>query len=102
MADGYYRSLALPLGSPGSRRLELLSALFHAVYQREARRQADQGADAVRHEDSYLALPEHTKDYDRALAWFFMTEWPGGTGDVTDEELADMLNVLAPTPIDQL
>jgi hypothetical protein len=52
--------------------LERLSAAFHEVYQREARRQAEQNADTVRHLDSYDALLEHTKDYDRALAIFVL------------------------------
>jgi hypothetical protein len=91
-ADNHaYRSLALPRTAPGHRRLELLSALFHAIYQREAHRQAEQGADAVRHDEDYYALPEHTKDYDRALALFFMSDWPGGTVNVDDSELELML-----------
>lgn len=52
--------------------LEQLAEAFHHVYQQEARRQAKLGADAVRHPDEYAALPEHTKDYDRALAIFVL------------------------------
>lgn len=48
--------------------LETLAARLHKVYQDEARRQAEMGVDQVRHPDDYDALPEHTKDYDRALA----------------------------------
>lgn len=52
--------------------MEALAAELHVVYQDEAARQSRMGADTIRHPDSYDALPEHTKDYDRALAIFIL------------------------------
>ncbi len=52
--------------------VETLAEYLHAVYQQEARRQADRGEDEVRHPDDYDALPEHTKEYDRVLARFIL------------------------------
>jgi hypothetical protein len=46
-----------------ARRLEELSAEFHAIYQAEARRQGD-----VRHAESYDDLPDNIKEFDRVLA----------------------------------
>lgn len=43
--------------------IERLSAVLHAIYQAEARRQDD-----TRHPDDYDALSENTKEYDRVLA----------------------------------
>jgi hypothetical protein len=53
---------------------EALAIRFHAVYQEEARRQAELGADELRYPDNYDDLPEHTKDYDRALAMFVLEQ----------------------------
>lgn len=66
-----YQRLEYP-DSPAT--LEALAAWLHTIYQDEARRQATFGADTVRHPDAYDSLPEHTKDYDRALAIFIMDE----------------------------
>lgn len=52
--------------------VERLAAELHAVYQHEARRQAEAGEDEVRHPDDYASLPEHTKEYDRVLARFIL------------------------------
>lgn len=52
--------------------VEALSAAFHFVYQTEAARQSRQSADTMRHPDDYAQLPEHTKDYDRALALYVL------------------------------
>lgn len=52
--------------------IEPLARELHAIYQREAKRQAETGEDDVRHPDDYDALPEHTKEYDRVLARFIL------------------------------
>jgi len=52
--------------------VESLSRKFHAIYQKEARRQAGTGDDTVRHPDEYDDLPERTKEYDRVLARFVL------------------------------
>lgn len=52
--------------------VEKLSREFHAIYQKEARRQAGTGDDEVRHPDDYDALEEHTKEYDRVLARYVL------------------------------
>jgi hypothetical protein len=69
--------------------VEMLSAELHAIYQREARRQAGTGDDTVRHPDDYNALPEHTKEYDRVLARFILQRdgvWVG-MSDVLSQEI---------------
>lgn len=43
--------------------VEVLSARFHEIYQKEAHRRGD-----VRHADQYEDLSEETKEWDRALA----------------------------------
>ena len=53
--------------------VEKLSAELHAIYQKEAKRQAGTGEDEVRHPDDYNSLPEHTKEYDRVLARYVIT-----------------------------
>lgn len=55
--------------------MERLAKALHSVYQNEAARQSRMGADTIRHPDDYDALPEHTKDYDRALAIFILEEF---------------------------
>ncbi len=53
--------------------IERLSKELHAIYQKEARRQAKTGEDTVRHPNDYDALPEHTKEYDRVLARYILS-----------------------------
>lgn len=65
----------------GEPRVEALSAELHAIYQREARRQANTGDDTVRHPDDYDALPEHTKEYDRVLARFILARLDDARAD---------------------
>lgn len=48
--------------------VEELSAILHAVYQEEAKRQGD-----VRHHDDYKDLPEHIQEFDRVLARLMIT-----------------------------
>lgn len=48
--------------------VEELSAILHAIYQKEARRQGD-----VRHHDDHKDLPENIKEFDRVLARFITT-----------------------------
>ena len=55
--------------------VEDLARRFHAVYQEESKRQAAIGQDTVRHPDDYDALPERTKEYDRALARYVLAHF---------------------------
>lgn len=50
--------------------IETLAATFHGLYQREAKRQGD-----VRYSDSYAALSEHIKEFDRVLAAYVLEEF---------------------------
>lgn len=52
--------------------VEKLSSELHAIYQKEAHRQAGTGDDEVRHPEDYNALAEHIKEYDRVLARFIL------------------------------
>ena len=54
----------------GGEGLEVLSARFHAIYQKEAHRRGD-----VRHQDRYEDLPEPTKEWDRVLARWVLKHW---------------------------
>jgi hypothetical protein len=58
------------------RDVEELSALFHEIYQAEAKRQGD-----VRHKDSYSELPERIKEFDRVLARYVLKR---------DEEISEL------------
>jgi len=49
--------------------IERLSALIHALYQAEAKRQGD-----VRHADDYAGLSESTKEFDRVIARFVLAQ----------------------------
>lgn len=73
-ANRSYVSLKVdPTEHPGAAAaVEAMSEAFHFVYQREAERQQRQMADTIRHPDAYNDLPEHTKDYDRALALYVL------------------------------
>ena len=48
--------------------VEALAREFHAIYQLEAKRQAELRIGSVRHPDNYDDLLENIKDYDRVLA----------------------------------
>lgn len=50
--------------------LEVLSARLHEVYQKEAHRRGD-----VRHADRYEDLSEATKEWDRVLARWIVTNF---------------------------
>lgn len=52
--------------------VEAISRMLHAIYQAEAKRQAGEGLDSVRHPDEYDFLPDHTKEYDRVLARYIL------------------------------
>jgi histidine triad (HIT) family protein len=64
----------------GEEGLELLSARFHDIYQKEAHRRGD-----VRHQDAYEDLPEATKEWDRVLARWVLEHWAprfGSSGEL--------------------
>lgn len=58
----------------GRNEVEELAKKFHDIYQLEAKRQSDLGIDKVRHPDNYDDLPERTKEYDRVLARYVLSE----------------------------
>ena len=67
-----FTSREIPLADPAPAEahegeIETLSAVLHAVYQKEAHRRGD-----VRHSDVYGELSESTKEWDRVLARFVL------------------------------
>lgn len=59
-----------PKKFPLKDRVEVLARTLHLIYQEEASRQGD-----VRHADSYEALPDNIKEFDRVLARFILANF---------------------------
>ena len=70
-----------------SDKVEELSNDFHAIYQKEAKRQAMLDLDEVRHPDKYDDLPERTKEYDRVLARYVLDLIATAKQETTDWSL---------------
>jgi hypothetical protein len=80
--------------------IEDLARTFHAVYQGQARRNAEAGHEKPRHPDAYDDLPEHVKEYDRALARYVLEQYGGLEASAT--RVLAWLSAIDPTWADRL